>query len=269
MSSLYRRHWDAAGRPRAQVLVVHGYAEHSGRYDTTAGVLNAAGFEVHAYDHQGHGKSPGTRGRIDDVAQLVQDLAIEVDWVRDRADGVPVFLLAHSMGGLVAVHYLSEHSDRVDGAVISSPLLAVPGSVPQWKRRLSGLLSAVVPGLPVEKLNSAMISRDPEAVRAYDADPLVYHRPICARTGAQLMAAIETAQPRLSAITCPLLVLHGTADGLAPFNGGKHLFESAGSPDKSPHWDDGGYHELFNDTRKDATRRAVVAWLNRHLPEAE
>lgn len=268
MQPLFTRQWVLSATPRARLLIVHGYAEHCGRYDTLASALNAAGIAVYSYDQRGHGKSPGKRGRVSDFSELANDLAAQVDAVAEQAEGAPLFLLGHSMGGLVAVKYLAAREHAVAGCIISSPLLAIPDNVPAWKLRLSGVLGNFAPWLPVDRVDSGSISRDPAAVRAYAADPLVYHGSIRAQTGAQLVAAIRATALLASRITCPLLVLHGTADRLAPFAGGQRLYEAASSPDKECYWDEGGYHELLNDTHRDEALRALMDWLDRHIPDS-
>lgn len=261
---LFSRSWPPGGTPAGHLIVVHGYAEHSGRYEALAGDLNAVGLHVHAFDHRGHGQSPGTRGAIPEFSVLVADLGDFVEQVQRTADGKPVFLLGHSMGGLVTAHYLATAPSGICGAVFSSPLMAIPPHVSPLLLMVSRLLAAVTPHLPVERLDSAGVARDADVVRAYDADPLIYHGPIRARTGASLAHAIQALEALLPKITLPFLVFHGTADRIAPISGSRWLFDAAGSADKECFWVEGGFHELFNDTGREDVICKVLDWIERH-----
>lgn len=261
MTECYIDDWKPIGPTRAHVLIVHGYGEHGGRYADFATTLTGTGFHVHRFDHVGHGKSPGKRGYVDSFEALVTELAAQVERMVGQAEGKPCFLFAHSMGGLIATNYLTRGHGGLTGAVISSPLLAVPEGVSPLLLRLAGFLGRWLPWLPVDRLDSSSISRVPEAVAAYDTDPMVYHGPIRARTGAQLTAAIAETTTRFSAITLPLLVLHGTDDGLAPVSGSRRLVAEAGSEDVSSFFQEGGYHELLNDLGAEEVVQHVLAWL--------
>lgn len=265
MTALHIRTWKPDLPPRAHLLIVHGYGEHSGRYEHLADALTALGIEVHAYDLRWHGKSPGKRGYITRFDTLVDDLAKQLEALRTEAGEMPLFLFAHSMGGLVACDYLARGDAGLAGAILSSPLLAVPEGVSPWLLRLAGVLGIVLPWLPVDHLDSSAISRIDAEVAAYDADPLVYHGSIHARTGAQLSAAISRMPATFSSITVPFLLIQGTADRLAPPAGGRRLYGEAGSTDKSCLFQEGGYHELLNDLDRDVVMAAVVDWLHARL----
>ena len=268
MTKCHTWEWKPEGSARAHVLIVHGYAEHGGRYADFAATLAGLGFHVHSFDHAGHGKSPGKRGYVASFEALVTELTAQVEKMVADAGGQSCFLFAHSMGGLIATNYLTRGGDGLTGAVISSPLLAVPEGVSPVLLRLAGFLGRWLPWLPVDRLDSASISRVPEAVAAYDADPLVYHGPVLARTGAQLTAAIAETAARFSAVTLPLLVLHGTDDGLAPISGSRRLVAEAGSEDVSSFFQEGGYHELLNDVGSEAVVQHVAAWLEERVGAA-
>lgn len=266
MADLHTCDWKPDGVALAHVLIVHGYAEHSGRYAHLATALCARGIHVHAYDHRGHGRSPGRWGRVDDFGALVDDLAEQCYRIQRQAADLPVFLFAHSMGGLIASNFLARQPTGIAGAVISGPLLAIPENVSSLLLRLAGFLGAVAPWLPVDRLDSAKISRDAQEVAAYDADPLIYPGAISARTGVQLSAGIAATKDLLPQIAVPLLVIHGEADELAPPQGGHQLFERASSQDKSGHFQPGGYHELLHDLDQDEILALVVDWIVARVP---
>ena len=265
MSILYTRDWTPATAPRGHVLIVHGYGEHVGRYDTFAEELNGLGLHVHGYDHRGHGQSPGKRGYVVDFAVLVDDLASQLRVLRGLAGDLPIFVFAHSMGGLIAGSYFTGEHTGVSGVIFSSPLLAIPDNVSPLLIRMAGVLGALAPWLPVDRVDSRSISRIPAEVITYDDDPLVYHGAIRARTGSQLTAAIAAIETRFSAITVPFLVIHGNGDLLAPPSGSQRLYEEAGSADKHRFVMDGGYHELLRDEDSDQIRRIVFEQLETWL----
>lgn len=265
---LFSRSWPPEQSPVAHLIIVHGYAEHSGRYEALARKLNDAGLHVHACDFRGHGQSPGKRGQIKGFATLVADLRRFVERTRDRVGGRPLFILGHSMGGLITAHYLAGESTGIRGAIFSSPLMAIPDHVSPFLLRISRLLSLVAPGLPVDRLDSKGIARDPEVVHAYDSDLLVYHGPIRARTGAELAHAIQALPGLLPRITLPLLAFHGTADPVAPPSGSQLLTKCAGSTDKECFYVEGGFHELLNDTGREEVIQKILAWIDRHSAES-
>jgi len=259
----FSRSW-SMGTARAHLVIIHGYAEHSGRYLDLALAFADAGLNVHACDLRGHGETPGKRGQIKDFAALVSDLRRFVERTWDKGGGKPVFILGHSMGGLVTAHYLAGESTGIRGAIFSSPLMAIPDHVSPRLLQMSRFLSVVAPGLPVDRLDSKGLARDPEVVRAYNADPLVYHGPIRARTGAELAHAIQALPELLPKITVPLLAFHGTADRIAPPSGSQLLIARAGSTDKECFYVEGGFHELLNDTGREEVVQKVLAWIDRH-----
>lgn len=168
------------------------------------------------------------------------------------------------MGGLVTAHYLATAPSGIRGAVFSSGLLAIPEHVSPLLLRVSRILSAITPTLPVERIDSTGIARDAAVVRAYDADPLIYHGPIRARTGASLAHAIQALDGLLPRICVPMLVFHGTADRIAPISGSRRIIDAAGSDDKECFYVEGGFHELLNDTGREEVIQKVLDWIERH-----
>ncbi|RYY70043.1 MAG: alpha/beta fold hydrolase, partial [Comamonadaceae bacterium] len=162
--------------PRGQVLLVHGLGEHAGRYEHVANRLNDWGFAVRGYDHHGHGDSGGNRGALPEAMRLVDDLADLADNARRRmGPDVPLLLLGHSLGGLVAAAVVARGMVQVDALVLSSPALAT------WLNPVQKLLLAVVPKIAPNLavgngLDAAYLSHDPAVVDAYLADPRVHDR---------------------------------------------------------------------------------------------
>ncbi|MCX5758614.1 MAG: lysophospholipase, partial [Candidatus Hydrogenedentes bacterium] len=230
---LHVRQWTPDSAPKGVVVLIHGYADHGARYGWVASHLTHAGVAVSALDLRGHGASPGERAFIASFDRLVDDVARFVEAVRDAFVGVPLFVMGHSMGGLVVALYAATRKPSVAGVILSSPLLKVSDGVSPFLQRISGIVGALLPRLPVLPLDTAAISRDPEAVQAYVADPLVYHGRIVARTGAEMTRAANRIQACMEDVTLPLLLLHGTADRLCDVNGSRQMHDRARSSDKT------------------------------------
>ncbi|HET9143927.1 lysophospholipase [Actinophytocola sp.] len=246
------------------VVIVHGLAEHGGRYAHVGQRLAADGYAVYTADHRGHGKSDGVRGNINRMSEVVVDLETMIRSAAQRHPDRPVFLYGHSMGGLVALVYVTTgRPAELHGLILTSS--AVDIAVGPKVARLAGRgLSAVAPNLGTIRLDSSTVSRDPEVVRAYDADPLNYRGKIRARTGAEMLAAAEAVKSKLATVTMPLLLLHGSADRLTAPSGTRLVAERAGSTDVTLKLYDGWYHELHNEPDKDSVFDEIVVWLKEH-----
>jgi alpha-beta hydrolase superfamily lysophospholipase len=213
--TLFRRAWLPDEISRV-LLLVHGFGEHSGRYDELAEWFAARGCAVHALDHRGHGRSGGPRTHVDRFAELLDDLAAFHALVRDEHPAAPITLLAHSMGGLIALSYLAERRPAVSGAIVSGPALAPDRAVPRSRLLLARLLRRIAPKLAMAAgLDLAGLSRDEEVLRRYVADPLVV-RTMTASLGAEMLAAAAAVRGRAADIATPVLLMHGKQDTLCP-----------------------------------------------------
>lgn len=259
---LFRRSW-LPGHKSAVVLV-HGYAEHSGRYDHVARELVISGHAVHAFDLRGHGRSEGKRVYIRSIDEHVDDLTRFIASVREHHPDIPIYLLGHSMGGLIVASYLLKRQSDVAGATLSGALLKSARGLARIGQGVLSLVGRLVPKLPLSKLSSPHISHDAAVVAAYDNDPLVFRGRVPAGTVAALIRAMQAAEATPESITLPLLLLHGTADLLTDPEGSKALYDGAGSTDKTLKLYDGLYHEIFNEPEKQRVIGDVVSWLNDH-----
>ena len=174
-TELFWRVWDAP-RPRASLLLVHGLGEHSGRYDPFARTLAREGTSVFSFDLRGHGRSGGPRGDVDAFPRFLEDLlGMEEEMTRQIPEGLPRFLLGHSLGGLICIRRLQVFKGPYVGAVISAPWLAT--ALPDWVRRLGRFLGLALPGVPLPAgLNPERLTRDPDMIRAWRQDPLIHTR---------------------------------------------------------------------------------------------
>ncbi|RZS43433.1 alpha-beta hydrolase superfamily lysophospholipase [Herbihabitans rhizosphaerae] len=261
--SVYWQGWLSA-EALGVVVISHGIAEHGGRYAHVAEHLAAQGFATYVADHQGHGRSAGARGNIERMDVVTGDLHTMIRLAGERHDGLPVFLLGHSMGGLIALQYVTGEPAALRGLIVSGPAVEIAvGS--KFERAMAGTLSKLVPNLGVVKLDSSAVSRDPDVVHAYDTDPLNYRGRVRVRTGAEMLAAADTMAARLPKITMPVLILQGTEDKLVDPSSAKVVADGVGSDDVTVKTYDGLYHEVLNEPEKETVLADIVTWLKEHV----
>ncbi len=251
-------------RLRGVVILVHGLGEHAGRYDHVARQLNAWGFAVRGYDQCGHGESGGAPGSLPNDTRLLDDLADIVDSTRARMDnGVPLIVLGHSMGGLVAARFVSLGMRRVDALVLSSPALN-PG-LSAFQKLLVAVLPKLFPNLRVGNgLNASYISHDPAVVAAYQSDKLVHDR-----ISARLARFIATAGPATVALApqwkVPTLLMYAGDDRLVQPQGSRDFAAAAPQALVTTHCFEGLYHEIFNELDAAPVFAALRQWLDQRF----
>jgi acylglycerol lipase len=258
---IYWRVWPADGKPHATVVLSHGASEHSGRYARVAAGLNARGYSVWALDHRGHGRSGGRRAVIDSLDRVLADLDRFVTMASEELPERKPFLLGHSMGGMLATAYTIRHQDRLEGLILSAPVAVLEAASPV-QRGLSHVLSRFAPTLGVYTIDSAGVSRDPEVVRDYDADPLNFHGKLPVRTVAELSPEVETFPVSARAISIPVLIMAGGADPIVPVAGSRMLAERISSKDKTLTIYEGLYHEILNEPEQGEVIAQICDWLD-------
>ncbi|ASJ01006.1 alpha/beta hydrolase [Thermococcus gorgonarius] len=241
---------------RGWVILVHGLGEHSGRYGKLIGMLNDAGFAVYTFDWPGHGKSPGKRGHtsVEEAMEIIDSIIEEL--------GEKPFLFGHSLGGLTVVRYAETRPDKIRGVVASSPALAKSPETPGFMVALAKFLGRVAPGLTLSNgIKPELLSRNPEAVKAYVEDPLVHDR-VSAKLGRSIFENMELAHREAGRIKVPVLLLVGTGDVITPPEGSRRLFEELKVEDKELKEFPGAYHEIFEDPEwGEEFHRKIVEWL--------
>ena len=246
-NEIFVRTWPLAGA-KGTVVIVHGLAEHSGRYEHVAQALNAAGYAVSAFDHRGHGRSVGFPGDMGtDVDRLIGDVVAQCEAAKQQTD--KVFLLAHSMGTLFALP-----------AAIEVPFGTLAGLV------LSGvaLVPLIAPSDDGAAISASAISRDPAVVKAYEDDPLVFKQELPAALVEKAAEVFGRANDAVEKITIPVLLLHGTADQLTSIEGANKVYAELVISDKTMKAYDGLYHEVLNEPEKGEVIGDLVAWLDAH-----
>lgn len=251
--------------PRGLVIVVHGVAEHYGRYAHVVAALNAAGYAVMAYDHRGHGNSGGARVFIKRFGEYVADLETVIALAKGKAPGgLKTFLLGHSMGALISIHHLLAHPGVVHGAVLSSPALGLAIKVPAWKDALGKVMSSIYPGLAIPTgVDPTYVSRDPAVQKAYATDPMVTKK-ATARWYTELLAAQADANARALELKAPVLVLVGGQDKLTSVPAIERWFPQVGSADKTLQPYPALSHEVMNEPEQKVVLADITRWLDAH-----
>jgi alpha-beta hydrolase superfamily lysophospholipase len=253
MPEPYVRAWDAA-EPKASIALVHGMAEHSGRYEYVGNALAAAGYSLRAVDLRGHGRAEGWPGMVGGAADWYADTEICLRLAGEAAPGSPQFLLGHSMGSIIAASYVAQRSPDLAGLVLTG-YAGLPGTA-----LLAAMSDPESPGIPPE-----VISRDPAIVKAYVDDPLVFYREVPVETNAAAMEAAIGANQGAPSIALPVLIAHGSDDQICDVQGARDFFGALGSSDKELIVYEGLYHEVLNEPERDRVLADIVAWLDRHL----
>jgi alpha-beta hydrolase superfamily lysophospholipase len=261
---IHMRAWPAQGTPRAVVVICHGVNSHGGQHAWTAEQLTARGFAVFAVDLRGRGKSEGARFYVEDVAEYVADLRGLVAIAKERHPGLPVFVLGHSAGGVVACTYALDHQAEIDGLICESFAFQVPA--PGFVLSAIKGLSHVAPRLGVLTLHMKDFTRDPAALAVLEADPLTKDETQPAATVAALVRADERLHDSFGQITLPVLIMHGTADKATVCKGSEYFHAQAGSADKTLKLYQDHVHDLLNDIGKEGVLADIVGWIEARLP---
>jgi len=264
-SNIYYQAWLPDRNPRAVLLIVHGLAEHCGRYMNVVDHFVPRGYAVYGLDHIGHGKSDGTRVFVERYADYTDTLETFFDRVRTWQPDAPIFLVGHSMGGLIAASYLLDHQADFAGAVLSGPGVKAPDDISAVTIFLGKTLSRIAPKTGVLSLDANGVSRDPAVVQAYVNDPLVYTGKTTARLAAELLKEMQRVTTEAGTITLPILIVQGGADKLVDPAGAQMLYDSVSSSDKTLHVYDGFYHEVFNEPERERVLNDVETWLEAHI----
>jgi alpha-beta hydrolase superfamily lysophospholipase len=261
---LYYQCWRPEGTPKAVLPIVHGYGEHSGRYGNVVDWFVPRGYSVYAFDLRGHGRSPGKRGELEDFDDLRRDVRAFLDLVYKAEPGRAVFLVGHSMGGLIALNYVLHDPSGLAGIVASGPVLGQPGLSPflLW---LCKVLSGVWPNLIMDSgLDATAISRDAAVGEAYVNDPLVHGKGSPSMVN-EMMAAVDWTQAHAAELALPCLIVHGGADRLCAPQTSQVFIDNVTFADKERIEYEGYYHEVFNELGKEQVFADIEAWLERHL----
>ena len=264
---LFFRAWRPDQTPRGVVVIVPGFNSHSGYYAWVAQRFADHGLATYAIDLRGRGESQGERFYVQEFRDYVSDVHEFVTSVRAREPGLPIYLLGHSAGGVVATLYAAEYQEQLAGLICESFAFKVPA--PDFALAVFKGLAHLAPHAHVLALKNKDFSRDPAVVAAMDADKLIARESQPLETLAAMVRADEVLERSFADITLPVFILHGTEDRATKPSGSQQFFDAAGSPDKTLRFYEGGYHDLLNDTIREEVAADITTWLDRQLGQRQ
>jgi len=253
---------DVAESPKAVLLFIHGFAEHCGRYRDMASALCEAGYSSYRVDLRGHGGSEGRRGHIYRFDEYVDDFeALRAHGTAALPDGCPVYVLAHSYGGLVGLHALSRRPEGIAGYVMSSPFFGFKIKVPKWKTVVGRLLSEYIPALSIPtNLDPNTVSHDPATIDEYATAPRI-GRHASARWLTETESAHASAAAAAGRLEMPILLQMAGADQIVCASAARSIFERVSSPDAT--WEEypGFFHEIWFELERQSPLASLQEWL--------
>ena len=261
---IFTRSWAAEGSPRGVMILVHGFNAHSGYMTWPAEQFAAKGLACYALDLRGRGKSEGERFYVENFSDYLEDVNRLVTIAGSENPGLPVYVLGHSAGGVIATSYVFEHQTEIAGLICISFAydVGLPGAV---ELILKGI-GYLTPHLHVFSLKNADFSRNPEAVAAMDNDPLIANESQPAETAAEMLKAADRLTENFPKFKVPVFIIHGTADQATRAEGSQHFFDTAGSTDKTLKLYEGHYHDLLNDIDREIVMADIQNWIDQRLP---
>ena len=262
---LHYRTWEVE-HPLAALVVVHGLFEHSRRYEELGEFMGGHQFSTFAMDLRGHGASEGRRGHVRRFDVLLQDL----DRFRREVQGLvpvhlPLFLLAHSLGGLIGLRYLEEYEVPIHGAVITSPWLGTAVDVPRWQVLAANVLNRVLPAFPFPyEIDADDLTHDPERAADYRDDPVI-HSTITPRLFTEVSSAIDLALRRGDRLRVPILFLLAGEDRVVDTPRSLAFARSLPAENVTIDVLEGHHHEVLQERARGAVRAEVRDWIVDHL----
>lgn len=257
---LFTTEWTVTN-PRACVVLTHGFGEHSGRYAHVAEAFNSAGISLYAYDLRGHGRSAGPRGHSPSHEHFLDDLSRVITRVKQNAPKARIFVYGHSMGGNITLSYALQRPAGLAGCIVNAPWIKRAIEAPAWQTALGKILANIVPTFSQQTPGlNGLLSRDPAMDGSGNSDPLS-HRTMSARLFVDMTTAADTLLAQAGRFKAPLLLTHGSDDGIIAYSGSEQFFDACGAADKTFKTYEGGYHETHNDLGRGDHLRDLTSWL--------
>ncbi len=258
------RSWPAKGTARGVMILVHGFNAHSGYMEWPGEQFSANGLASYALDLRGRGKSEGERFYVENFSDYLGDVDKLVNIARTENPGLPIYMLGHSAGGVIATSYVFEHQSEIAGLICES--FAYDVGLPHLVQLALEGVSKLAPHLHVFSLNNADFSRDPAAVERMNNDPLIAKESQPAETASEMLKAADRLTTNFPKFTVPVLIIHGKADNATRPAGSEKFFELAASTDKTLKVYPDHYHDLLNDIDKEKVMADIQAWINERVP---
>ena len=264
--SIFYRSWE--GKPPSCswiAIFVHGQGEHSGRYQSVANALIEEGAIVYALDHVGHGQSDGKRGCITQFSDYIEDLDVLVENIKTKHPELPIVLVGHSLGGLIAADYSVSYPDKITLVVLSSPFFKLKMEIPKIKRIIGNLFANVLPNITLSnEINPKDLSTDPQNADQYSNDPLV-HDQVSARWSKETIDRMHYMHANTNLFKNPILIMHGKEDQVLDPDGSRQIYENIMANDKELKIWDGMCHEIFNEMDKTKVYNFMLEWIKQRL----
>lgn len=264
---LYEQCWmpEDVENAKGVLVITHGLAEHSGRYAHVGKFFAEHGFVVGAFDLRSHGKSDGADTFFHSIDECVNDLEVFVARMHERLPGKPLFVLGHSMGGLIAGIYGIQKQSDITGILLSGASMKISDDISPILVKIAGLLAKITPRMKTIVVDGNAVSRDPAVVEKYNSDPLNYRGGIPASTGGAINAATKTVREHFAEFNVPVLIMFGTEDRLADPDGSKKFYKEISSTDKTMVPYEGLYHEILNEPEQEQVMSDSLAWMIERL----
>ena len=251
----------------AVAILLHGYAEHGGRYEEMMTTLAARGIASYAPDHRGHGQTANMLGFIDDLDAIVSDILLLRTLAEKEHPDRPIFLLGHSMGGMLTLIHAHRYPANLAGIIVCGAGILVPANIPKVMVKLSIFLGRVLPKLPIQPFfEPDKLSRRQEVIEAVKVDPLFYRGKIRARTGSEILYGMTSARAALPELTLSALVLQGGEDKVIEPKASTYIMERLASSDKTYKVFDEALHEVFQEPEREEATSLVAEWINDRTP---
>ena len=262
--SIFVRSWRPNGKARGVMILVHGFNAHSGYMEWPGEQFSADGFAVYALDLRGRGKSDGERFYVEEFSDYLEDVDKLVGIAKSRNPGLPIYVLGHSAGGVIASSYVFEHQDEIAGLICES--FAFDVGLPNAVSLILKGISHLTPHLHVFSLKNVDFSRDPHAVERMNNDPLIARESQPAETAAEMLKAADRLKENMPRFRVPVLIIHGTADKATRPAGSQYFYDTAASTDKTLKLYEGHFHDLLNDVDKEVVMADIKGWIDKRLP---
>lgn len=265
--SLFYQSWYPPGTVKAVVVLVHGFGEHCDRYSTVTTALTQAGYAVFGFDNQGHGRSEGQRGHVYRWQDYRDNVSAFLAQVRCHEPTLPLFVLGHSLGGLIVLDFALIAPQGLKGIIISGPPIRPVGIAKPYLVTIARILSGIWPRFSMDVgAGAEALSRDPEIINQAKDDPLT-HSVATVRWGTECLATISTVRHNVDQLQVPILLIHGSADKVNDLQGSQEIFKKIKVADKRLIIYPGSYHEPHNDLDRNQVMHDLINWLENHLSD--
>ncbi|NNE28198.1 MAG: alpha/beta hydrolase [Saprospiraceae bacterium] len=260
---LFFREWTCE-EPRVNILLSHGFGEHSGRYQHFGEFCNQNGINLFAYDHPGHGKTTGKAGHADSLDQLMDGIELVRDKIHKQVPQVPVVGYGHSMGGNILLNSFFRRETAFEGIIATGSWIHLADPAPAIKVKIGKLLRNLIPKMTQEtNLDSALLCTDQQVGRDYDKDPLVQTR-ISNALGIDILKGAEYLENFSGQTAVPILLMHGAQDQIIDPRGTRELANKIKGDVELKIWE-GMFHEIHNEPRGNEVFLFVLNWLKNKI----